>query len=434
MAAEKKEKKKLYYGFYIVGVCFLMIMFVVSFGSSSKGTFLPAITGSLGMKRSLFTLNDSLRFLTTAAVNFFFGTIVSKLGARKMVLFGFIFLIVAFFIYSFSGTYWQFYIGGALFGVGYAWTTTTIIGYIVEKWFTNQKGTIMGVILAASGVGGILSEQILTRIIYGMNGEIPVEASEPGWRLAYRVIAVIFVVVGAIAFLIIRNSPEDKNLKPLGQDSPEKKKRGMTWEGYDEKTIYRMPIFYITGICVFLTGFTLQAMGNVCKPYMYDLGINKEYVLYVFSLHFLFLCAAKILCGFLYDRFGIRISFGICSVAALLSLAALSFTTGDSKVTPWLYSVISSFAMPLETIMIPLLVSALFGGKTFSKIMGYYLSLNTLGYAVGVPIANLFYDVMGSYRVMLIILVSVMSLVFIVTQFTMARAEKMRNRFLSSGE
>jgi len=426
---DTQKKAKFHYAYIIFAVCFLSVFATLGFGSSPKSTYLTAITAQLGLERGLFTVNDSMRYLSTALLNFFFGALVMRLGARRMVGFGFSFLIAACLIYSVSNTYWQFYIGGLFLGAGFAWTSTTIVGHIVEHWFTNSKGTVMGVILAANGLGGIVSENVVTRILYGMDASLPTDQAR--WRLGYRLTALLFLIVGLLVVALLRNKPSDVGLEPLGQNAVKKAKRGANWEGFEMADILKKPYFYLSGVCVFIMGFILQTMSNVSKPHMYDLGISKEYVIYVFSVHALVLFAAKILAGIGYDRFGIRVTFAACCAAAITSLLCLSITTPESTVVLWLYSIISSLAMPLETIMIPLLVSELFGHKAFSTVMGYYLSLNVLGYACGVPLANLSYDILGSYRPILIVLTVVMTLASAAAMISFRIAKKDREAFLA---
>lgn len=439
----EKSRKGIYYGWIVFAVCFFMVFISLGFGSSTKSTYLKAICDDLGFERSLFSLNDSLRFITTSVLSFFFGSIVMKLGPRRMVSLGFIFLISSFTIYSFATQLWQFYIGGALLGAGTCWTTTTIVGYIVEKWFTNGKGTIMGIILAANGFGGVVSENVITRIVYETNLKTA-DANlftrivaffanffgVSGWRLAYRISALLFLITAVIVVLLLRGQPSDMGLKPLGEDKIKKEKRGLNWTGYDMKTILKKPYFYVSGICVFTMGFILQSMSNVSKTHMLDNGLSTEYIVAVFSIHALVLAFSKILCGFIYDRFGIRFSFGICCVSAVVATTSLAFITSGSRILPWVYSIMSSFGLPLETVMIPLLVSHMFGKKSYARVMGYYLALNTLGYACGAPLTNLFYDIFGTYRGILIILTVVMPVASIVAQFSIRASDRDRVVFL----
>ena len=436
MSKQEKEAegqalpRKNRYAWVIFGICFLMVFVALGFGSSTKGTYLTAVTGSLGLKRGLFTIADSCRFLTTAVMSFFLGKFVKTIGLRRMAGLGFVFLTLSVLVNSFGTAYWHFYAGGILLGAGMAWTTTTFVGYIVEKWFSNGKGTIMGIILAANGLGGVASEQIITRIIYGADGSLSYEMSR--WREAYRITAVMFLAVGLLAFLLIRNDPREMGLEPLGGNMTKKKKRGASWAGLPFAFIKKQPYFYISGLCVFVMGFVLQSMTNMSKPYMYDLGLDKNYVLYVFSLHALMLCVAKVLSGVGYDTLGMRKTFGICCFAAMISLGSLYFLKSGEGPLPWVYSFISAFGMPLETVMIPLLVSEMYGSRDYARVLGYYTSLNTLGYAVGVPIVNWAYDKSGSYKGMILVLCIVMLTASLVAQFSLGLAAKDR-RALENG-
>ena len=415
-------QKKNRYVWVIFSVSFLMIFTALGYGSSTKGTFLTAVTGSLGLKRSLFTIADSIRYVTTSVMSFFLGRTVEKLGLRKMAGFGFGFLVLSFTLNSVANDYWMFYIGGALLGAGLCWTGTTMIGYLVENWFAGAKGTVMGFLMAANGLGGFSSEFIVTRIIYGADGSLSYELSR--WRLAYRIIALIFAAVGIISVLLIRGAPSEMGLEPAGGNTARKKRRGADSEGFELPQILRKPYFYISAVCVFFTGFVLQAMTNISKPYMYDLGFDKNYVVVIFASHALLLMLSKTLAGIGYDTIGMRLTFLACCLCALVSLGSLSLLSAASAVPAWIYSIVSSFAMPLETVMIPLLVSFMFGRQSYKKVFGYYMSFNTLGYACGIPLANLAYDIQGTYKYMIIALAVLMFIITAVQQLSMSCARR----------
>lgn len=446
------KKGPKWYAWVIFGIAFLMVFVALGFGSSTKGTFLTSVTGSLGLARSRFTIADSLRYITTGILAVFLGRTVEKIGLRKMAGFGFLFLTLSFVSNAFSAEtagflndifpeapvffkelfpYLPFYLGGIFLGAGLAWTTTSMVGYLVENWFSNGKGTIMGILLAANGLGGVASEFIVTKIIFGVNGEIP--DAESHWKLAYLIIAGLFLTVGVIAVLIIREKPSDIGTEPLWQDREKKAKRGLNWEGYTPKEALRMPTFYIAGICIFLTGFTLQSMTNISKPYMYDLGFPKDYVIYVFALHALVLMLSKTMAGVAYDTIGIKWTYLICCTGAVIAIGSLFFLrpvasgiTGIDAVLPWGYSIFSCLGMPLETVMIPLTVSYLFGKQGFKKVLGYFIAFNTFGYATGVPIANLVHDTAGTYRPIIPFLVISILIPLIVMEICFARADRKR--------
>jgi MFS family permease len=405
----------------VFSACFLMVFIALGFCSSNKGLYLAAITEDMGIARSLFSFNDSCRFIVTAVMNLFFGRWVIKMGPRRMISFGFLFLIASCSIYSFSQNIFMFYLGGCFLGAGLAWTTTTIVGFLVEKWFTKNKGTIMGIILAANGVGVAVGSQIVSRIIY---------SSESGWRNSYGFTAILLAVVGTIIVLLIRNKPEDVGQQPLGIDRTEKAKRGLNWEGIAFEDARRKPYFYVAAVCIFFTGLILQSCVSVSSAHMKDIGLDTNYIATVLSVHSLLLAAAKMLTGFCFDKFGLRKTMLSCNLCAMIALLLLAFISNNAMAMG--YGVFAAFGLPLETIMLPLIASDLFGRKSHAKIMGLFISFNTMGYALGVPLANFFFDRTGSYKTILVGLACLMLMVTVVMQRVISAAKRNREAAIAA--
>lgn len=444
---QTQKKFKFTYHWIIFGIGFLMVFTALGFNSSVQSYYKnPIIQQCLGGSVMLYAPRMTIRYAATAILNIYFGTLVAKFGARKLIGAGFISLILycvlsalsdGVLISSLLGIEWSvgatcafLYVASAFFGMGLAWTTTTIVGILVEKWFTNDKGKVMGIILAANGFGGATAELILNLIInHGATKSDPLKAS---WQLGYYVTAAILLFVGAVAVLLIRNSPEEMNVEALGKNSVAKKKRGSNWVGFDMDHIKKSKYFYITGACVFITGFVLNSFNGNARPHMEEMQIANLAI--IMSAHSIALTFSKILAGFAFDKFGIRFTFGYCSVAAVISLLGLCAVSVSPLVAPWLYSILSSVALPLETIMIPLLVAEMFGRKNYSKIMGYYLGLNTFGYAAGSLVVDFFRDLFGSYTTIFVIFAVILTVNLVVVQFAFSAAKKDREIYLSNLE
>jgi len=348
---DQKKQSRVFYGWFVFAACFLMVFTCLGFCSGPKGLYLAAITEDLGISRGLFSMNDSARFIATAVTNFFFGFLIANFGARRLVVFGFLSLIASMLIYSFATTVPMFVAGGFLLGLGLAWTTTTMVGYLVERWFASNKGTIMGIALAASGLGGAVSSQLVNSMIY--NESI-------GWRVSYRITAAILVVVGLIAVLIIRNRPEEMGLKPMEERfSSKKKKNTQNWEGISLKEAMKKPYFYVALLCIYLTGMALQSVNGVSSAHMKDCGIDTDSIANLLSLMSLVLMFSKMSTGFCFDRFGLRATLLFCVSCGAIAITMLALVSNTLMAA--IYSVIIPFALPLETIMLPLIAMDLFG-------------------------------------------------------------------------
>ena len=414
-------KQRIFYGWFVFAACFLMVFTALGFCSSPKSLYLSAITEDMGIPRSLFSINDSLRYITTAVANVFFGFLVAKYGCRKLIFCGFLSLIASSLVYSFSTGIVMFCIGGCLLGLGLSWTTTTMVGLLVERWFASNKGSVMGIILAANGLGGAISIQIVNAMIY----------SEGGWRLSYRVAAIILAVVAVIVVLVIRNRPEEMGLKPMAANPNAKKKATASntnkeWIGLSFKEAIRKPYFWLALVCVYLTGMILQSTGGVSSAHMKDCGVDPTAIAAILSVHSLILMASKIGTGFCFDKLGLRRTMLICYCCGIVSIIMLAMVSNTFMAG--FYSCLSPFALPLETIMLPLIAKDLFGYHSYSQIMGLVVSINTLGYATGAPLMNLMYDLTGTYRPTMLVMAGLMVIVLITMQFAITAAHREREK------
>ena len=427
MTKENTITGKFNYAWIIIALCFLMVFTCLGFVSSNRSLYLTSITSALNIKRSVFSISDSLRFISTAIINIFFGTLISKFGTKKLIGAGFIALIASVLIQAYATNILAFYFAGILLGIGFSWTTTTMVGCVVNKWCKENRGTIMGAILASNGLGGALAAQIVTPIIK--------QKSNPfGYRQAYLLVASILLIVGILIVIFFKeNPPGEKNSNAIVH---KKKGRGQTWVGITFKEAVKRPYFYISAVCIFCTGMVLQGISGIAAAHLEDVGLDAGFIATVLSIHSLALAGFKFLTGFLYDKFGLRVTMTICDIAAVVVMLSLSVVSNSSTgaILAVIYGVFSSLALPLETIMLPIFASDLFGEREFNKIMGIFVSINVAGYAVGIPIMNVIFDVMGTYIPALIGSAILMTAVTVLFQFALTSANKVKAEIVSIEE
>ena len=420
--------KKFEYKWIIMAVSFLMVFTGLGFCSGTKSLFFRTITEVHGLSRTLFSLNDSGRYITTAVLNLFFGVLVMKLGAKKLIGCGFICLIGACVVYAFADKLAVFCLGGVLLGMGLSWGSTTVVGYVVAKWFKEQRGTVMGIILASNGLGAALAAQIVTPLIHEKRN-LPlfdVFGTTYGYQDAYLLIAGILVVVGLIVVIFFKEAPAGyvETGKPVhGKKKPS---RGASWEGIPYKEATKKTYFYLALACVFLTGTCLQAVSGVAAPHLEDVGMDTKFIATAVSLHSLVLAFAKILAGISFDKLGLRITLLISHAIAAGSIFMLALVGPTSYGLAAAYEILVSFALPLETIMLPLIAADMFGEHSYAKMMGMMVSVNTAGYALGSPIANLVQETFGSYKAILVAFSITMAVVLVVFQLVLQKSGKDR--------
>lgn len=415
-------KKKLDYKWVITALCFIMVFTCLGFCSSTRSLFVKPITEALSMERSVYSFTDSFRFIAVAIVNVFFGTLVAKFGMRKLIAAGFISLTLSMTIYATANVFWQFYIAGTLLGIGFSWTTTTMVGCVVNRWCKEKKGTIMGAILAANGLGGALATMLVTHIINDPTNPF-------AYRKGYWMIAAVIACVGTVVVLFFREAP--KNLPEKTEDNsekPQKKQRGNDWVGIEYSKAIKMPYFYMAAVCIMLTGAILQGITGASAAHIEDVGIDKAYVGLVMSVHSIFLAVFKFATGIIYDKFGLKTTVNICSVTAVGVMLILAFVTNTptGRIMAMVYGVFAALALPLETIMLPIYAGDLFGAKSFDRVLGVFVSVNSVGYALGSVIINGCYDLFGSYKGVFIAAACVMAVIIGVMQYVIFASKRQR--------
>ncbi|MBO4298242.1 MAG: MFS transporter [Clostridia bacterium] len=407
------------YRWVVVAACCLLSFSGLGFCSGTKSLYLAAITEATGIRRSLFTISDSCRYVTTTVVNLFFGSLLARHGAKKLIAAGFLALIAFALIYAHATTTWVFYIGGVMLGLGISWMGTAMIGHVIGAWFQENRGTVMGIALACNGLGTAVMTQIVSPIIYR-------EGDAFGYRKAYLLTAAMLAVAAVIILSLIREYPSGGD---AGRASaPKRKAAKHVWSGISLEQALRTPWFYAAALCVFLTGMTLQGVSDIATAHMKDEGLEISLVATLVSARSLLLSADKVLVGYLHDRIRIRKTLTICCSCAVIGLLMLYGVapTAGGKWAAVAYTPLMAMAMPLETIMLPLLASNLFGDLAYEKMLGVLVSVSTAGFAIGVPLTNLSHDVFGTYRPVLLLLAGVMAAVTAAYQLIFRAAARRR--------
>lgn len=413
-----KEKIKLDYKWFVLGACFLMVFVCLGFCSSNKGLYLTAITEAVGIPRGLFSFNDSSRYVATAVANLFFGLLLGRLGTRKLVTIGFVATIASMLLYAFATDIVTFCIGGALLGIGLAFTTTTMASSVIRRWFVNDIGKYTGIVFAANGIGATVASLIATPLIN--------EPGNPfGYRNSYLVVVAILLVSGASIVALLKDPT-----KPLSAPSAAKTKQQAVYVGVPFAQVRHKPFFYISGIIVLLTGLCLQGISGAYAAHLQDVGLTPELIAVVVSINSLAMTASKILTGWMYDRFGLSVVMTTCQIAAVAAFLCLALADSSAYgiVLTIAFAVLYAIALPLETLLVPLLVNNFFGVIAYDKILGLFAAVNYVGYAIGAPLVNLSFDMSASYKPVLNVFAALMVIITVVFRFVLRSVMKFKQQ------
>lgn len=418
------KKFRLDYKWVVLVVCFLMEFLCLGFCSSNVGLFTVPITDALHIDRLTYSYWSSIRYVVQVFVALYFGTLVNRFGIRKMVFVGLFALIGATVLRAVGTNVLYFYIAGALHGVGIVFVGSTMAGAIVRRWFKQDIGKYTGIVMSANGIGGAIAAQVISPIIN--NGETF------GYRKAYLLSAVITLAISVIILVFLRDNPNDSPVV----DGKQKKmpKKGALWVGIEFDVVKKKAYFYIAAALIFLTGISLQSIGSITIVYMTDLGISPAFIAALSTVASLTLTFSKLMVGATYDKWGLRVALLMCQIAALATfiLKGVLTTSPIGLVFATIATILSSVALPLETVIIPLMTNDLFGSASYSKVLGIFMAMNSLGLCLGSPLGELFRKITGNYRSCFSFFSIVLVVVIVSFQFVLRAANKQRNAILET--
>ncbi len=422
----KKSTAAFDYKWVILIVCFFMEFLCLGFCSSNAGLYLVPITEALDIPRSLYSFHGSVRYIVQVVSALFFGSLTQRFGLKKMTCVGLVAMIASMFVRVVATEFYHFYIASALLGFSIVFVGGTMAGTIVRRWFHQDVGKYTGIVMSANGIGGAIAAQIVSPIIN--NGETF------GYRKAYLLSAVITLAISAVIVVFMRERPAGSTDNSI--PSRKKKPRGAAWVGIEYSVVKKRLYFYLIAVMIFLTGISLQSIGNITIAHMTDRGISASFVATVSTVSSLVLTVSKFFVGYTYDKKGLQLTLFICHIFTVLAFVAKA-TLSSSPLGMALAmagSCFGSLALPLETVMLPLLTNDLFGTASYNKVLGVFMAMNSLGLCLGTPIGNLYYDITGSYMPCFWFFSALMVVVAIGFQVIIRIADKEKNAILAQEE
>jgi MFS family permease len=277
-----------------------------------------------------------------------------------------------------------------------------VFSLLINSWFTENRGTILGLISAGSGFGGSVMSPVVGYII-----------SFYGFKQSYLLTsAILFILIIPIALFVKENpveSFENSNEETLVI------KRKTTGQLLKEHRV-------ILGLTViFMMAFLIAPWLNVLPSHLMDRGFDEIFASKILGGVLFVMALAKIFVGAVYDRIGIKAAIGICLISFVISSVLLLIV--KSKIIAWMFAFLFGTSLSALSVLLPLFTSALAGEEYLSDIIGIASALVGAGIALGTPVINFTYDLTGSNNIILIIFTILGILNMLLTYITLRKKQ-----------
>jgi MFS family permease len=184
---------------------------------------------------------------------------------------------------------------------------------LISTWFSAQKrGLATGIALSGIGVGVLLTGTLVPSLI-----------DRIGWRAAWEVLGVVALVVGAAAWVVLRDHPSELGLAPVGGEALAAPAKGRVPWGVLWACV---PLRILAG-SYFLYGFSYTIFSTFFATHLTkDLGYSAAFAGQLWAVTGAISILSASVCGWLSDRIGRR-----AALMGIFTLQAVSYTLAATQ-------------------------------------------------------------------------------------------------------
>ncbi len=191
-----------FYGWNLVFILWLLDFLNMGFPLYGGAVINTYMLKEIPMSRSAFGMGFTLLNLFVGIPSILVGASIVRWGIRRTFGIGSALIFVgALWLWLIASKPWHYLIGfGVLTATGISFGTIVPAATAVTRWFSRYRGRTMAVTLSASGFAGFFVAPLINRILTANGGN---------WRQAWAIVAGISVLSAIVAFLFVRERPED---------------------------------------------------------------------------------------------------------------------------------------------------------------------------------------------------------------------------------
>jgi len=375
-----------HYGWVIVATGTLCICACLGFGRFAIGMLLPSMASTLQLSYSQMGFISTANFLGYLVAVLVSGFWAMKMGSRRLIFVALLLVGICMALISQAGSFAQVLVLYMLTGMGSGASNVPVMG-LVSSWFSSKKrGRAAGFIVIGSGFAIIISGKLIP-FVNRLNGP-------EGWRTSWMILSGMVAVIACVSFLLLRDKPEEKGLKPVGSEDllAPKPHRGDSIK----TNVYREGIMYYLGAIYFLFGYTYVIYATfIVTSLVRERGFSESAAGNFWSwVGFLSLFSGPVF-GSLSDKLGRKT--GLIIVFTLQALSYLLLATG----LPGAFLYLSIGFYGIVAWSIPSIMAAAVGdyvgARNAAAAFGLITFIFGLGQITGPAIAGVLAEKSGSF-------------------------------------
>ena len=384
------ERQKLHYAWIVAGVTFLILLVTAGIRATPSILIVP-LEQEFGWTRAAISGAIAVNIALFGIIGPFAASFMARYGLRKIVLWALALLAFAVALSSTMQHRWELMLfWGVLVGTGTGVTALVLAAVVVNRWFDERRGLVLGLLTAANATGQLVFLPFLAKLV-----------TTHGWRSAVYFVAAIAGLVFVVVFFWMKDNPSDVGLLAYGarlQDSaavspvPHPPLRGLVWAAKSRE-------FWILAGSFFVCGASTNGLiGTHLIPACMDHGIPEVKAAGLLAVMGVFDLAGTTFSGWLTDRFNSR--YLLFWYYALRGLSLLFLPYSLAHPASWLSFFAVFYGLDWVATVPPTvrLTANTFGKENVGVVYGWIGASHQLGASLAALTAGTIRTYLGDYR------------------------------------
>lgn len=202
------KRRKIHYGWIVAGLTFLTLLSMAGV-RSTPGVLIVPLEQEFGWTRATISSAVSVNLILYGLIGPFAAALMLKLGIRRTMLLSLAFVSSGVALTILMKVPWQLIaLWGIVVGTGTGMIALVLGATVVNRWFSERRGVVMGILTASTATGQLVFLPLLASVV-----------EQVGWRPAVLITATVpLLMIPLIAFFMY-DRPSDIGLLPYGEKS-----------------------------------------------------------------------------------------------------------------------------------------------------------------------------------------------------------------------
>jgi predicted MFS family arabinose efflux permease len=382
---------RLHYSWVVMAVIFLCLLAAAGV-RATPGVLIVPWQQSLGWDRSTISLAIAINVFLYGLTGPFAAACMQRFGIRRTVLSALAGLALVVAASTRMSAAWQLMLTwGALVGTGSGFIAVVLAAAVVNRWFSQRRGLVMGVLTASTATGQLVFLPMLAAVV-----------EHGGWRPVALIVAGVAAAVALLALLLLPESPRELRLRPYGapagEEPPEEPQVNPVLRAFGVLgQALRVRDFWLLFASFFVCGLSSNGLiGTHLISACVDNGLPPSSGAKLLALMGVFDLIGTTASGWLSDRYDNRLLLFFYYGLRGLALIYLPYS-GYAPLGLFLFAVFYGLDWIATVPPTSRLATQVFGAQDAPVVFGWIVAGHQLGAAVAAYGAGLLRESLGSY-------------------------------------